>query len=147
MKILKLIPLVLVLSPVSFLANSTNIYADIQVTDVAPTQGFIWQRKNKNTMVYPIEFASSRTQGCAVLSFDISAGGKTENVEILHSVPNRQIGIYSRKMLKKWQWVPAAPAGTLAAEKRTLRLDFCMGGESTAQAEQACKRRAQLACS
>ncbi len=154
MKNLKFIPLILVLSPVSFLANSTNIYADIQVTDIAPTKDFIWQRKNPQTPLYPIDFASSGTQGCAVLSFDISPAGKTENVEILHSVPNRRVGIYSRKMLKKWQWVPVAPAGSLAApavqpaeEKRTLRLDFCMGGESVAQAEQACKQRVQLACS
>lgn len=154
MKNLKFIPLILLFSPVSFWANSTNIYADIQVTDIAPAKDFIWQRKNPQTPLYPIDFASSGTQGCAVLSFDISPAGKTENVEILHSVPNRRVGIYSRKMLKKWQWVPVAPAGSLAApavqpaeEKRTLRLDFCMGGESTEQAEQACKQRVQLACS
>lgn len=154
MKNLKFIPLILLFSPASFLANSTNIYADIQVTDIAPTKDFIWQRKNPQTPLYPIDFASSGTQGCAVLSFDISPAGKTENVEILHSVPHRRVGIYSRKMLKKWQWVPVAPAGSLAApavqpaeEKRTLRLDFCMGGESTEQAEQACKQRVQLACS
>lgn len=147
MKNLKFIPLILLFSPVSFLANSTNIYADIQVTDIAPAKDFIWQRKNPQTPLYPIDFASSGTQGCAVLSFDISPAGKTENVEILHSVPNRRVGIYSRKMLKKWQWVPAAPAVQPAEEKRTLRLDFCMGGESVSQAEQACKQRVQLACS
>lgn len=147
MKNIKFIPLILLFSPVSFLANSTNIYADIQVTDIAPTKDFIWQRKNPQTPLYPIDFASSGTQGCAVLSFDISPAGKTENVEILHSVPNRRVGIYSRKMLKKWQWVPVAPAVQPAEEKRTLRLDFCMGGESTEQAEQACKQRVQLACS
>lgn len=72
MKNLRFIPLVLMLSPVSFLAKSAIIYADIQVTDIAPTKDFIWQRKNKNTPLYPIDFASSKTQGCAVLSFDLS---------------------------------------------------------------------------
>ncbi len=30
------------------------------------------------------------------------------------------------------------------AEKRTLRLDFCIGGESLAQAVQACKRQSTI---
>ena len=78
------------------------------------------------------------------MAFDITDSGKTENVEVINTLPNKYIGKYSRKMLKKWKWVPAATE--TAPEKRILRLDFCMGGESIEQAEQACKQQAKLAC-
>ena len=147
MKILKIIPFVLVVISVSSLAKNNTLYADVQVTDVNPTSGFIWERANQNTPKYPIELARSGIKGCAVLSFDISESGKTENVEIINSVPKKHLGKYSRKMLKKWKWAPASTVVETALEKRTLRLDFCMGGESTEQSQQACKQQTQLACS
>ncbi len=146
MKFLKLIPIVMVFIPTIVLAKSTTVYADVQVTDLVPTNNFVWERKNKKTPKYPIEFASAGIRGCAVLSFEISEAGRPENIEVTHSAPNRHLGQYSRKMLKKWQWVPASPAAKSVPEKRTMRLDFCMGGESTEQAEKACKQQAQLGC-
>lgn len=146
MKTLRFIPIVLAVFPISVLAKSNTIYADVQVTDLVPTHDFVWERKNKKTPKYPIEFASAGIRGCAVLSFEISEAGRPENIEVTHSAPNRHLGQYSRKMLKKWQWVPASPTAKSVAEKRTLRLDFCMGGESTEQAEKACKQQAQLVC-
>lgn len=49
-------------------------------------------------------------------------------------------------MLKKWKWVPAKTVAESVPEKRTLRLDFCIGGESTDQSQKACKQQTQLAC-
>ncbi len=147
MKTLTLIPLVFAIASVSALAKNKTFYADVQVTDVAPTSGFIWERANQNTPKYPIELARSGIMGCAVLSFDISDSGKTENVEVINSLPKKHLGKYSRKMLKKWKWVPASTIAETTTEKRTLRLDFCMGGESTEQAQRACKQQTKLACS
>ncbi|WP_081428722.1 hypothetical protein [Colwellia psychrerythraea] len=35
-----------------------------------------------------MELARTGIRGCAILSFDISDLGKTENVEIINSIPN-----------------------------------------------------------
>ena len=82
-------------------------YSDSSYTNLHLT--FLLQRSTatQNTPKYPIELARSGIKGCAVLSFNISESGKTENVEIIDSVPKKHIGKYSRKMLKKWRWVPA----------------------------------------
>jgi len=144
MNIIKLISVLLVVTSLGALAKT--FYADVQVTDVAQTSDFIWQRANQNTPKYPIELARSGIKGCAVLSFNISESGRTENVVIIDSVPKKHLGKYSRKMLKKWKWVPSATVAETTSEKRTLRLDFCMGGESTQQAEMVCKQQAKLAC-
>jgi TonB family protein len=136
----------LLLLTVSTSSIAKNIYGDVQVTDIEPANNFIWERANKKTPKYPIELARSGIRGCAVLSFNISDSGKTENVEIINSIPKKHLGKYSRKMLKKWKWIPASSVAETAPEKRTLRLDFCMGGESTEQSQIACKQQTQLAC-
>ncbi len=136
----------LVLLSVSTSSIAKNIYGDVQVTDIEPVNNFNWERANKNTPKYPIELARSGIRGCAVLSFNISDSGKTENVKIITSIPKKHLGKYSRKMLKKWKWIPASSVAEIAPEKRTLRLDFCMGGESTEQSQIACKQQTQLAC-
>jgi len=146
MNTLKLIPVFFFFTSAAVLANTKTFYADVQVTDMDPTSNFIWERENKNTPKYPVELARSGIRGCAVLSFNISDSGKTENVEVINSFPKKHIGKYSRKMLKKWKWVPSATVAETTSEKRTLRLDFCMGGESTQQAEMVCKQQAKLAC-
>ena len=146
MKNLTLVAFVLVTLSTSILAKNKHFYADVQVTDIKPTSDFIWKRANQNTPKYPIELARSGIKGCAVLSFDISELGETENVEVINSVPKKNLGKYSGKMLKKWKWVPVSTTAKPASEKRTLRLDFCVGEESTEQSQQACKQQAQLAC-
>jgi protein TonB len=130
----------------SSLAKNKRFYADVQVSNIDPTSGYVWKRENQNTPRYPIELARSGIKGCAILSFDISESGKTENVEIINSVPKKHLGKYSRKMLRKWKWVSASTMTESVPEKRTLRLDFCMGGESTEQSQQACKQQTQLTC-
>ncbi|MGZ9897870.1 energy transducer TonB [Shewanella gaetbuli] len=136
----------LMLLTVSTSSIAKNIYADVQVTDIEPKNQVIWERANKNTPEYPLELARSGIQGCTVLSFNISDAGKTENVEIIKSIPSKHLGRYSRNMLKEWNWVPALTRSDISPEKRTLRLDFCMGSESTEQTQKACLQQTQLAC-
>ncbi|MCJ8294632.1 MAG: energy transducer TonB [Colwellia sp.] len=135
------------LMSISTSCGAKKVYADVQVTDINPTSNFIWERANKKTPKYPIELARSGVRGCAVLSFNISDSGNTENIEIINSVPKKHIGKYSRKMLKKWKWIPTSTLVNLAPEKITLRLDFCMGGESTELSQKTCKQQKKLACS
>lgn len=146
MKILTLIPIILTIASASVAGKTNTIYADVQVTNLAPTNDFIWERANKNTPKYPVELARSGTIGCAVLSFNISDSGKTENIEVINSLPKQNLGKHSHKMLKKWKWVPASTNSDPVPEKRTLRFDFCMGGESIEQAQNACKQQTKLTC-
>jgi TonB family protein len=146
MKFLTIIPLTFAFASGCAFAKTVTIFADVQVTDITEKRDLVWERKNQQTPTYPAELASSGIQGCAVLSFDISESGYTENVEIINSVPNKHIGKYTRKMLKKWRWVPVDPQVTAVAEKRTLRFDLCLGGDAITEAAQACKRQTELAC-
>lgn len=125
-------------------AKSNVIYADIQVTNLEPTQNFIWTRENQNTPAYPIGLARPGLQGCAILSFDISDSGNIENIEVLHAIPNNKLGKHSLKMIKKWKWIPTTAEAT--SEQRIIRLDFCLGGESLEEAQNICKKRTELAC-
>jgi TonB family protein len=143
---------VIVLTALTLISISTsslakNIYADVQVTNIDPKNNFIWERANKKTPKYPIELARSGVKGCTVLSFNITKSGKTENVEVITSIPQKNLGKYSRKLLKKWKWIPMSNTVDIGSEKRTLRLDFCMGGESTELSQKNCKKQTQLACS
>ncbi|MDG1122533.1 MAG: TonB family protein [Glaciecola sp.] len=121
-------------------------YADVQVTNLTPSNDFVWERSNKNTPKYPLALARSGLSGCAILSFNISASGETENIQIINSIPKKSLGKQSRKMLKNWEWTHTSNTATSAPEKRTLRFDYCMGGESIELAEKSCKQQAKLAC-
>ncbi|WP_119967718.1 energy transducer TonB [Shewanella japonica] len=144
-KLVKLAILFLAVISVSTIAV-TSIYADVQVTNVKPTSDFAWQRENKNTPKYPIELARSGIRGCAVLSFNITESGETEDVEIISSIPNKQLGKFSRKMIKKWNWTAATGTEETIAEKRIVRLDFCFDDESTEHTQKMCKQQTQFAC-
>ncbi len=144
---MKLVPMALA-AVMSFGASATNkqVYLDVQVSDLAPAQGAKWKRNAEEEVLFPIELARLKGRGCTVLSFDISDEGKTENVEIVESIPKRELGIYGRKMVRNWDWVPVSATDKTAEQKRLVRLDFCMGAESAEQVEQYCKQQAQLGC-
>ncbi|WP_299570179.1 TonB family protein [uncultured Shewanella sp.] len=146
MNILKLIFLSITLISGTAFAQKRNFYADVQVTEADSKSDFIWERENQHTPKYPIELARSGIMGCAVLSFNITELGKTENVEVINSIPNKHLGKYSRKMLKKWKWILASNAVDASSEKRTLRLDYCIGEDSTEQTQKMCKQQSQLTC-
>jgi protein TonB len=146
MKILTLISIVLTIASASVAGKTNTIYADVQVTNLSPINDFIWERANENTPKYPVELARSGTIGCAVLSFNISDSGKTENIEVINSLPKKSLGKQSLKMLKEWEWVPTSTVADSVPEMRTLRFDFCMGGESIEQAQNACLQQTKLAC-
>jgi len=101
---------------------------------------------NQNTPRYPIELARNGIEGCALLSFDINESGKTKNVELIRSTPKKKLGKQAKKLLKKWKWQPFDNQVIKSVQRRVIRLDFCMGGESIEQAQQLCRQQAQLDC-
>ncbi|WP_428847801.1 energy transducer TonB [Shewanella abyssi] len=111
-----------------------------------PKSDFLWQSTNRTPPQYPMEMARTSLAGCAILSFNISDSGTTENVQVIKSVPNKDLGKHSRYMVKKWRWDAANNDSNPASEKRTLRMDYCIGGESAEESLQLCKQQTQLAC-
>lgn len=146
MKYLLLVVLAMITISTTSFAKSKNVYADVLVTNISPADDALWKRKETAPPLYPIALARSGLQGCTVLSFDISESGKAKNIEAIQSIPHKNLGKYSRKMLKKWKWIPVTTAGEAKTEKRTLRLDFCLGDQSPEQTLQRCQQQTQLAC-
>lgn len=146
MRYLLLIALAMMTISTTSFARSKNVYGEVLVTNISPADNALWKREKTAPPHYPMELAREGLQGCTVLSFDISESGKAKNIEAIQSVPHRSLGKYSRKMLKKWKWIPVSTAGEAKTEKRTLRLDFCIDDQSSEQTLQMCQQRTQLAC-
>ena len=128
-------------------AAKNKLFLEVQVSDLAPEQGAKWVRNPDEEVLFPIELARLKGRGCTVLSFDISKEGKAKNVEVVESIPQRELGVYGKKMVRKWDWLPVSETEQTAETKRLVRLDFCMGDESAEQIEQYCKQQAKLGCS
>lgn len=134
------------LAMTSCLVSAKKVYGDVQVTHIAPTENIKWQRENQHTPLYPIELARKGMRGCAVMSFDISSTGKVENIEVISSVPKKDVGKYSKQALKKWKWIPVEGIAQPSTEKRTMRLDYCISNGSAEQVEQACREQVKVNC-
>ncbi|MCG9731828.1 energy transducer TonB [Shewanella sp. Isolate13] len=147
MKILLLFVVVLLATPQISEAKTRNVYGEVVVTDVEANSATHWQRERQEQPVYPIELARGGVQGCSIVSFDISAGGDTENVEVISSVPNKHLGKYTKKIVKKWNWQSVNDEVITSLEKRTFRIDYCLGGESAAATAAQCKAQVLLNCS
>ncbi|GIU46849.1 hypothetical protein TUM4438_23860 [Shewanella sairae] len=132
-------------------AKVQKVFGEVLLTEVDANSQKYWYRvghdKSEPVMKYPIELARSKIQGCTVLSFDITEAGNTANVEVISSIPNKHLGKYAKNEVKSWRWQQADSLSTVIGEKRTIRLDYCLGTESAASSQAQCQRQAQLNCS
>lgn len=126
-------------------ANS-NIFGNVFVTDMTAQKNPLWHSDNKAQPIYPFEMVRSNIRGCAVLVFNVSESGVTENVEIISSVPSRYLGKFSKKIVKKWNWTKASDDRPASDEKHTVRLDFCLSTESDEHSKAFCQQQQQLNC-
>lgn len=137
----------LVFSLLTSLPLSAMNYAHVTLTELQPTpQNALWSRTTQVTPAYPIEMAMQGIAGCAVFNLSIDSEGKTQSIDVVTTVPAKGIAKAAKKELKKWQWhnttgKPNAP------EQKTLRLDYCMGGNSEAEAAARCELQAKVECS
>ena len=71
--------------------------------------------------------------------------GKTDSVELISSIPKKVINKPAKKVIKKWKWqnISGQPNAT---EEKLIRLDFCMGGKTEAEAKVRCAEQANLEC-
>lgn len=146
MKAIGAVAFTLLLVLVPQISQAKNIYAEVLLTDVEPTTQKLWHREGNKPHSYPVAFAQAKLQGCSILSFDISEEGYTENIEVISSVPNRHLGKYSRKEIKRWRWQQIDTGLQGKAEKRVLRVDYCLTDVSAEQTLEQCQQQAQLKC-
>lgn len=122
-------------------------YADVMLTQLQPTlQDTVWSRTTEVSPRYPVEMARSGIAGCAVFKVDIDAEGKTQNVELVSSVPAKGLNKPTKKVIKSLKWHNTSGKANVA-EQKLLRLDFCMGGKSVEEAKARCEVQAKLQCS
>lgn len=137
--------LAIVLATAVFQADA-NTYADVQLSLLQPaTADAIWSREKQVTPMYPIELAQQGIAGCGVFNVTINEHGKTTDVSLVNSVPAKVIARPAIKVIKKWQWVNNSSVAN-APEQKLIRLDFCIGGSTTEEAEARCKVQAALPC-
>lgn len=84
--------------------------------------------------------------GCGVFKVTVDENGKTDNVELVSSIPKKVIYKPAKKVIKSWEWKNISGKPNLAEEK-LIRLDFCMGGKTEAEAKSRCIEQAKLECS
>ena len=131
-------------------SNVNRVYAEVLLTDIVNDTSKAWYREElngSNSLVeYPIELARDNLRGCTILSLDITEDGTTENVEVVSSIPNKQLGKYSKKLVKRWRWQQIESQKGVKAESRVLRFDYCLGIESAEQTLAQCQRQTTLNC-
>lgn len=84
--------------------------------------------------------------GCGVFKVNVDENGKTGAVELVSSVPKKVIYKPAKKVIESWQWKNFSGEPN-AAEETLIRLDFCLGGKTEAEARARCAKQAKLECS
>lgn len=74
---------------------------------------------------YPRKAAMQGIQGWVVLSFDITASGTVDNVQVLDAQPKRIFDMEAKRALLKWKYKPKMEDGKPVAQPgEKVRLDF-----------------------
>jgi len=143
----QMIKLLLILS-ITIVSNvSANNYADVKLTHIKPEKSDAqWIRVKQFPPMYPMDLAIKGIAGCGVFKVTINENGKTDNIELVSSIPKKVIYKPAKKVIKKWKWqnISGQPNAT---EEKVIRLDFCMGGKTEAEANAKCAEQARLECS
>ncbi len=129
-------------------ATSANVnYSDVKLTHIKPEKADAqWIRTQLFTPRYPMKLAMKAIVGCSVFKVIVDESGKTSNVELVNSVPKKVISKPAKKLIKSWEWKNISGEPSLAEEK-LVRLDFCMGGKTEADAKARCAEQVKLECS
>lgn len=73
--------------------------------------------------IFPISAASNTGEtGCALVAFDINAGGQPTNIHVIYSQPTPDFGIHAQNTLSTWRFSPAKRNGKAIAVKNEVEL-------------------------
>lgn len=129
----------------SFIASAQN-YAAVELTHLDPTQDDAqWVRANQVMPLYPRELAMQGVNGCGIFKVKVDEDGRTDDIELVSSVPADIIQKPAASVIRSWKWENVSDQND-AAEEKLLRLDFCMGGSSQEDAQAQCIEQAKMAC-
>jgi periplasmic protein TonB len=138
--------IVMMFSLLTSVPVSAMNYAHVTLTELQPSsQDALWSRTTQVTPAYPVEMAMQGIAGCGVFKISLDQEGKTESIDLLASVPKAAAFKAAKKELKKWQWHNTTGKPN-AAEQKILRLDYCIGGSSEAEAAARCELQAKAEC-
>lgn len=139
--------IILMFSMLASVPASAMNYGHVTLTELQPTpQDALWSRTKQVPPAYPVEMAMKGIAGCGVFKISIDKDGKTESIDLLASVPAATAFKAAKKELKKWKWHNTTGKPD-AAEQKILRLDYCMGGSTEAEAAARCELQAKAECS
>ena len=126
--------------------NANANHADVKLTHIKPGKAEAkWVRAKQFTPRYPMKLAMKGITGCGVFKVTVNENGKTDDVELVSSTPKKVIYKPAKKVIKSWEWKNISGKSNLAEEK-LIRLDFCMGGKTEAEAKSKCAEQAKLEC-
>jgi len=132
--------------PIVFATSANANHADVKLTHIKPEKADAqWIRTKQFTPRYPMKLAMNGIAGCGVFKVTVDENGKTDNVELISSVPKKVIYKPARKVIKSWEWQNISGKPN-SAEDKLIRLDFCMGGKTEAEAKARCAEQTKLAC-
>ncbi len=142
-----LIVLALLLTPCAVNAAKRNVqFADVRLTHLEPkSSDATWVREDQTSPLYPVAYAKRGVSACGIFNVVVNAQGKTESVELIKGVPENLIYRPSRAIMRDWKWV-TQPGKVAKQEQKTLRLDYCLAGNSIGEAQIICAIRAQEEC-
>lgn len=93
-----------------------------------------------------MDLAMKGIAGCGVFKVTVDKNGKTDNIELVSSIPKKVIYKPARKVIKTWEWQNTSGQPN-ATEEKLIRVDFCMGGKTEAEEKARCAEQAKLECS
>lgn len=73
--------------------------------------------------IYPVDAARAGAEGLALVSFDITPEGRTENIEVLYSIPFSLFGEASVEAIESWSYEPATEDG-IPVRREGVTTDF-----------------------
>lgn len=76
---------------------------------------------------YPIQAQRTRTEGYVVLSFTVTAEGRTSNIKVTDSQPRRVFDRAAIDAVERWEFKPATRNGEPVDITLTNRINFILG--------------------
>ncbi|MBT0585123.1 energy transducer TonB [Alteromonas oceanisediminis] len=149
MSVLRVSSAAFMLAIVSFPSVSADKYTmlrAVKATVLVPEDASIlaWERIEPEFLPYPRKLVRNGVRGCGVFNFTINQSGRAENVETQVTAPSTGVERTSEKFIESWQWQAKSP--NAEPEQVVLRIDYCMGGATQAEADDICEYQATLPC-
>ena len=76
---------------------------------------------------YPTQAQRARTEGFVVVSFTVTAEGRTSNVKVVDAQPRHVFERAATDAVERWEFKPATRGGQPVDSTLTNRINFTLG--------------------